>query len=170
MLADCLVYFKIASDSQKQASQPQDIVIVMPGYLCLLIVSVLGLANRGKNNHIIAVLWVGTQPNNFWDKISCSVLTEILTLLLMLVFDLSLGLERSKICHDCLINVQCIDNKNCTKCHHESKSHPSRDYKQQPTLKILLILIFNQPRTMSGQSHKYYSWVPAVLCEKPIYI
>ena len=126
MLADCLVYFKIASDSQKQASQPQDIVIVMPGYLCLLIVSVLGLANRGKNNHIIAVLWVGTQPNNFWDKISCSVLTEILTLLLMLVFDLSLGLERSKICHDCLINVQCIDNKNCTKCHHESFIHPSR--------------------------------------------
>ena len=134
-----------------------------------MMVSVLGLAKRGKNNHIIAVLWVGTQPNNFWDKISCSVLTEILTLLLMLVFDLSLGLERSKICHDCLINVQCIDNKNCTKCHHESSSHPSRDYKQQPTLKILLILIFNQPRTMTGQSHKYnFSCLPAVLCEKPI--
>ena len=72
----------------------------------------------------------------------------------MLVFDLSLGLARSEICHDCLINVECSDNKKCTKCHHESYSHPSRDYKQQPTLKILLILIFNQPRTMTGQSHR----------------
>ena len=46
LLAGCLVYFKIASDSQKQASRPQDIVIVMPGYLCLLIVPYDGLSAR----------------------------------------------------------------------------------------------------------------------------
>ena len=129
------------------------------------------MAKRERNNHIITVLWVGTQPNNIWDKISCPVLTEILTLLLMLVFDLSLGLARSEICHDCLKNLQCSDNKKCTKCHHESNNHPSRDYKHQPTLKILLILILNQARRMTGQSHKYlFSCIPAVLCEKPIYI
>ena len=128
------------------------------------------MAKRERNNHIITVLWVGTQPNNIWDKISCPVLTEILTLLLMLVFDLSLGLARSEICHDCLKNLQCSDNKKCTKCHHESNNHPSRDYKHQPTLKILLILIFNQPRTMTGQVINTMFLVFPLFCVRNRYI
>ena len=115
-------YFKIAGDNQKQSSQHGEVIVPYDDGL-----SLQWWAARGEtNNRIISVLWVGTEPNHFWDKISCFVLTEILTLLLMLVCDLSLGLARSKICHDSLINVQCIDNKNCTKCHHESFIHPSR--------------------------------------------